>query len=111
MYIDYYTYLRMLDDKVRRLEDRMLQAETLSQQLRDELEKKQTVHIDSVNYKVQELHVKELTGTLNIGLTALSNPEMLEQWFKPDENGGQSELQADNLSHPPSDETGANHNG
>lgn len=57
---------------------------------------------DNVTYKVQELAVHDLSGTLNIGLTALSDPKQLENWIKQKENEDGQTVNAENLSqaHP-----------
>lgn len=67
-----------MHDWIRYLYDRLQHLETEITQLKqqnEELGKKinQTthpVHIDKIEYKIHELHVQTLSGTLNVGLTA-----------------------------------------
>jgi light-regulated signal transduction histidine kinase (bacteriophytochrome) len=54
------------------------QVESANKQLKEQLEGIQPVQCGNITYKVQELHVKELTGTLNIGLTSLAEEGQLK---------------------------------
>ncbi|GGG09874.1 spore germination protein GerPC [Paenibacillus abyssi] len=98
MYVDYHAYLRLMEGRIRQLEDKLLLVENESQQLKKALQQIKPVHIENISYKVQELTVQELSGTLNIGLTALSDPEQLEKWLKQKEMDEDKDLHADNLS-------------
>jgi spore germination protein PC len=49
------------------------------QKLQERIEKLQPIHIDRVEYKIQELQVDTLSGTLNVGLTATGEGEAVEQ--------------------------------
>lgn len=83
MSIDLYTYCRYLEERVRSLEYRMQQLEQKAADISREMEKesdRRQVHIDNVVFKIQELAVKDLSGSLNIGLSALADPEQIEQW-------------------------------
>jgi predicted RNase H-like nuclease (RuvC/YqgF family) len=102
--MDFYAYMRMMDERIRRLEDRLLQLETESRQLEKTLRELKPIHIDSINYKVQELSVRDLSGTLNIGLTALSDPEQLERLINQKDSGGEFEVQANHLFQTNSEE-------
>jgi len=76
------TYLQLLEQRLRQLEDRALLAEAELRELKEAFARVKPVHIGSVNYKVQELTVSDLSGALNIGLTAMSDPEQLERWIR-----------------------------
>jgi hypothetical protein len=39
------------------------------------------VNIENINYKIQELTVQQLSGTLNIGMSALTDPEEVNKWL------------------------------
>lgn len=82
MYVDMPAYLRHLEEKIGQLQDRLLQVETVTDQLREQVDQLRPVHIGQVHYKIQELTVSELSGTLNVGLTALADPQQMEQWLK-----------------------------
>lgn len=84
------TILQFMEQRIRSLEDRALMAEKELQHLKESIQKCKPVHIDAINYKVQELAVSDLSGTLNIGLTALSDPKQLEEWI---EQNGKKENQ------------------
>jgi hypothetical protein len=84
MSIDLYAYCRYLEERVRSLECRMHQLEQKAADISRELEKaseRKQVHIDNVVFKIQELAVKDLSGSLNIGLSALADPEQIERWM------------------------------
>lgn len=53
-------------------------------QLQERIDKMKTVHIENINYKIQELTVQQLSGTLNIGMSALTDPEELSKWLNTD---------------------------
>ncbi len=50
--------------------------------LQEQVEQIKPLHIENINYKIQELVVKELKGTLNIGMTALSDPKEIQKWLQ-----------------------------
>lgn len=94
MYFDPIPYLRHLEHRLRQLEEKWALLEAKMQQVQRLLQELKPVHIDQVHYKIQELHLRDLSGTLNIGLTALSDPEQLEQWLKRQPAPGEIELEA-----------------
>ncbi|WP_166246482.1 spore germination protein GerPC [Paenibacillus turpanensis] len=65
---------RLMQSKIEEMED------TLGQ-LKQQVEQIKPVTIENINYKIQELAVKELKGTLNIGMTALTDPEEIQKWL------------------------------
>jgi uncharacterized coiled-coil protein SlyX len=86
MYRELVQYCQALERRIAALEQRLAaqedQADRLAEDIRA-LQQQKPVHIDigNVTYKVQELAVRDLSGTLNIGLTALSDPATLEKWL------------------------------
>ncbi|GAA0379262.1 spore germination protein GerPC [Bacillus horti] len=74
MYYQYPDFFRILEEKVQRLEQE-------NEELRGKIEQLKPIHIENINYKIQELTVRELKGTLNIGMTALSDPEEIKKWL------------------------------
>ncbi len=93
MYFQYQNYIQNLIEKIQKLEiesqDFQRQSEVKFKLLKEENEKLKEVingikpiHIENINYKIQELDVKELSGTLNIGMTALDDPEKIKQWIQ-----------------------------
>lgn len=71
--------VRLLEHQLRELEDRLRQAEDELRELRTETARTRPIRIDAIHYKVQELVVSELSGTLHVGLTALTDPKSLEK--------------------------------
>jgi sugar-specific transcriptional regulator TrmB len=71
--------VRLLERQLRELEDRIRQAEDELRELKAEAARVRPIHIEAVNYKVQELVVSELSGTLHVGLTALTDSKSLEK--------------------------------
>jgi len=92
VYTQYENYIQRLIEKIQSLEQeninfkkqtevkfQMLEEE--NNELKEKLSEIKPIHIENMNYKIQELHVKELTGTLNIGMTALTDPEKIKKWM------------------------------
>lgn len=98
MYIDIYAYVRLMESRIKQLEDRLALLENQSEQLSRDMQQVKPIYIENITYKVQELAVRDLSGTLNIGLTALSDPEQLEKWVNQKDEGDSQELYVDNLS-------------
>lgn len=78
LYYQYYQHMQMLEQRVRNIETNQLNLEQENARLKSQLERIKPVHIENINYKIQELTVKELKGTLNIGLTALTDEDQLK---------------------------------
>lgn len=93
MYFDPIPYLRYLEHRIRQLEEKWGRLEAETQRMQRLLQQLKPVHIEHIHYKIQELHLRDLSGTLNIGLTALSDPEQFEQWLKRQPNPGEIELE------------------
>lgn len=97
-------------DYFKQLEERLETLETENRSLKEQIEKGKEdlikrleqikpVHIDNIHYKIQELSVKELKGTLNIGMTALSDPEELQKWIADTQEDGES-VQLSDMEQP-----------
>ena len=71
--------VRLLEHQLRELEERIRQAEEELRALKEEAAKVRPIRIEAINYKVQELVVSELSGTLHVGLTALTDSKSLEK--------------------------------
>jgi spore germination protein PC len=67
--------------QVKELETRIRLLQEEHKSLKEQLGNIKQVHIENINYKIQELTVKELKGTLNIGMTALTDPEEIKKWL------------------------------
>jgi hypothetical protein len=53
----------------------VLQLEAENKKMREKLDHVKPLVIENINYKIQELNVEELKGTLNIGLTGETDAE------------------------------------
>lgn len=71
MYQDYSQYLQWLQMCIQAQENRITILEQTIQKMREEMKKlndKQSIHVDKIEYKFDQLKVETLEGTLNIGL-------------------------------------------
>jgi spore germination protein PC len=71
MYQDYSQYLQWLQMCIQTQEQRILTLENALQKIKEEmkqLNEKQSIHVDKIEYKFDQLKVETLEGTLNIGL-------------------------------------------
>ncbi|SET55204.1 Spore germination protein GerPC [Oceanobacillus limi] len=65
-------HLEKIYDKLNKLEEE-------NKQMKDELASKKTINVENVNYKIQDLHVEDLSGALLVGLTSWSDAEELQE--------------------------------
>ncbi|MDE5413684.1 spore germination protein GerPC [Alkalihalobacterium chitinilyticum] len=72
---NFYQILEELKEKVEKVEEE-------NDELKEKIEDLQPINIENINYKIQELAVEDLSGTLNIGITALTDPENLKKLLK-----------------------------
>lgn len=85
--------LLALETGIAELEHRLLTVETENAELRKTLADQPPPQPAHITYKIQELHVNELQGTLNIGLTAQAGQEELNQLVAPFVQGQVSPLE------------------
>ncbi|MEX2416131.1 MAG: spore germination protein GerPC [Paenibacillaceae bacterium] len=52
--------------------------------MKERLSQIKTITIENINYIIQELTVQQLSGTLNIGMSALTDPEEIKKWLNSD---------------------------
>lgn len=64
-----------------------------NEELQQQVRHIKPIHIENINYKIQELIVRELKGTLNIGLTTLADEKQLNKLLKDQETDGEINLQ------------------
>ncbi|MFC7442469.1 spore germination protein GerPC [Laceyella putida] len=62
--------LRLLWERINKLENKVQELATENETLQHQVKQLTPIHIDKIEYKIHELHVDTLSGTLNIGLTA-----------------------------------------
>lgn len=73
------------------LEERLLNLEKEYEELRNRLEQLKPIHIENLNYKIQELVVRELSGTLNIGLSGELDEQLVKSMLEEGSNQEQGE--------------------
>lgn len=93
-------YQQQYDDYFQRLEQRLVELEQEqeriqkeNQELQQQVSQLKPIHIENINYKIQELIVKELKGTLNIGLTSLVDEKQLNKLLSEQEDQNEINLQ------------------
>lgn len=64
------------------VEQRLRKLEQENRRLKKRISQLKPINIENINYKIQELVVRELKGTLNIGMTALTDPEEIKKWLQ-----------------------------
>ncbi|GIQ67868.1 hypothetical protein DUZ99_03105 [Xylanibacillus composti] len=95
---------KQLEEQEERMRKHEEELETRLQHLEGKLELLKPVHIETINYKVQELHVRELSGTLVAGLSALADGEAVKKWLG-EEGGGEVQLaDLESATQPPTHE-------
>ncbi|SMO75639.1 spore germination protein GerPC [Melghirimyces algeriensis] len=62
-------------DRINRLEQEMEELRSENEQLRKKVDSIQPLSIEQLVYKIQELNVQTLSGTLNVGLTTQGDGE------------------------------------
>ena len=83
---------------IQQLQYRVLQLEEANRKLSEKVEDIKPLVIENINYKIQELNVDELKGTLNIGLSGEAGTEGLGPFMEEEEDqdeekeSGQNEI-------------------
>ncbi|OIJ14159.1 hypothetical protein BKP35_08155 [Anaerobacillus arseniciselenatis] len=67
------------------IQQKMKEIEEENENLKEKIKDIKPINIENINYKIQELTVEELSGALNIGLSALTDAENLKKLLN--ENG------------------------
>jgi predicted RNase H-like nuclease (RuvC/YqgF family) len=93
LYHNYYNYFENLEHRFKELEEQHRELNEENKKLKDYVENLKPVHIENINYKIQELIVRELKGTLNIGLTSLTDADELKKLLGETEQGEDIHLQ------------------
>jgi hypothetical protein len=67
-----YTYdsTYYLWQRLAQLENEIARLKKENEELKEKIDNLKPLHIEKIEYKIHELHVENLSGTLNIGLTA-----------------------------------------
>lgn len=71
--------LAYLWDRLNELEQDIMRLKKENKEIKEQLAEIQPLKIERVEYKIQELQVETLSGTLNVGLTAHGSEKSIEQ--------------------------------
>ncbi|NOU98821.1 spore germination protein GerPC [Paenibacillus planticolens] len=89
-----HSWICRFEQRIAMLESKQYELEAENQRLKDQLDKQLKEKLNdqtanqkqtpppNITYKIQELHVNELKGTLNIGLTSTASPEQLHSMIE-----------------------------
>lgn len=72
-------YAHKVIQALENLQQKIEDVEKENEELKEKVENIKPINIEAINYKIQELTVEELSGTLNIGLSALTDAENLKK--------------------------------
>ncbi|MCT8136645.1 hypothetical protein H1D32_02105 [Anaerobacillus sp. CMMVII] len=72
-------YAHIVMNQLENLQNKLEEIEKENEELKEKVENLKPINIENINYKIQELTVEELSGTLNIGLSALTDAENLKK--------------------------------
>jgi hypothetical protein len=81
-----------MEEAIAELQSELAALESENKQIRKKMADIKPIHIENLNYKIQELGVQELKGTLNIGMTALSDAEQIQKIIRESETGESVQL-------------------
>jgi Zn-finger protein len=73
------------ENKMEEILKKIEKIEQENSELKKKIEDIKPINVENVNYKIQDLSVQELSGSLLVGLTALSDAENLKELLQ--ENG------------------------
>lgn len=74
----YAQWANWLMERLQVMEQRQQELEEENKRLQERIDSMEPVRCGDITYKIQELHIKELTGTLNIGLTSLAEEGQIQ---------------------------------
>ena len=75
-----------LEEHIAKLYEKIKETEEENRKLKEEIKKIKPITIENINYKIQDLNVQDLSGTLLIGLSALSDAENLKNLLSENES-------------------------
>ncbi|MDR6227613.1 spore germination protein GerPC [Desmospora profundinema] len=84
-------------DRLNRMEQEMERLRQENIELRKQIESLQPISIERLEYKIQELSIQTLSGTLNIGLTTHSDGQGLEKWIESMHRDGKANMELGEL--------------
>lgn len=106
---DYSAYF--LWERLQQLENELTSLKKENQELKEKIASIKPIQIDKIEYKIHELQVQTLSGTLNVGLTANGDEtcmgEVIEKIVEEHRSNFVMEESSENnqKSSPPTEET------
>jgi spore germination protein PC len=85
-------------DRLNRMEREMEHLRQENDALRKRVESLQPLSIERLEYKIQELNIETLSGTLNIGLTTHTDGQGLEQMIESMHRDGKAQMELGEVS-------------
>ncbi|MBM7542365.1 hypothetical protein [Amphibacillus cookii] len=70
-----------------------------NKQLKDELANKKTINVENITNKIQDLNVENLSGSLLVGLSALSDAEELQKFLDDNEAVFLNDINAEQVAN------------
>lgn len=68
--------------RLQQLEKEISKLKKENQELKEKISQIKPIQIDKIIYKIQELQVETLSGTLNVGLSAVTDPQKMHELFE-----------------------------
>ncbi|PTM56416.1 spore germination protein GerPC [Desmospora activa] len=84
-------------DRLNRMEQEMERLRQENTELKKQIESLQPVTIERLEYKIQELSIQTLSGTLNIGLTTHGDGQGLERLIESMHREGKANMELGEL--------------
>jgi vacuolar-type H+-ATPase subunit I/STV1 len=99
MYYPYQHYSQ-IEQRLQQMEEEVKKLKAENNELGEKLDNIKPINIENINYKIQELVVRELKGTLNIGMTGITDPKEISKWLNQDEEeqADEAEIHFNNMS-------------
>lgn len=96
-----YEFFQELEQRLFQLEQSNQKLTQENKQLKQKVDAIKPIHIENINYKIQELVVRELKGTLNIGMSGITDPKELSKWIQEEDPQGEygEEVHLQDMSH------------
>jgi len=66
-------------EQIKNIQEKLTEIEEKYTKLKETIEHLKPMTVENVHYKIQDLHVQDLSGTLHVGLTTLSDAEQLQK--------------------------------
>src|SRR5699024_11934053 len=86
-------------EQIKNIQEKLTEIEEKYTKLKETIEHLKPMTVENVHYKIQDLHVQDLSGTLHVGLTTLSDAEQLEKLLADSDSIQFSHMDTDDSTH------------